>query len=197
MDVDRVAREADGRIVYCGPAGSGKTANLEYLHSVLETDSRGRLITPTRGSERSFGFDFLSVDLGEIRGFRSRLHLYGVPADAGRGERRDRVLAVADAAVLVLDSAAGRMEANRASVRGLVEGLRDAGRDPADVEVVLQYNKRDRSDALPVERLEAALNPGGLRYFEAVAPRGRGVVETVEEVGVRTLAGLETDRGTP
>lgn len=187
MELDRVAREADWRIVYCGPPGGGKTSNLEHLHAVLRPDTRGRLITPVPGSERTFRFDFLSVDLGEIRGWRTRFHLYGLPADLGAEDGRERILRMADGIVLVLDSAPARADANRSAVQRLARGLREVDRDPSRVPVVVQYNKRDLSDAVPVPRLEAQLNLGELPHLEAIAERGTGVVETIEEVAARVL----------
>lgn len=181
-----MAREADARIVYCGPQGAGKTSNLKYLHSALAPGSRGKLITPVPGSERAFRFDFLSVDLGEIRGYRTRLHLYGLPRH-GDDDGRARILEGADAVVLVADSSPGRLEDDRAALEGVREGLAEADRTLDDVVLVLQYNKRDLDDAVPLERLEAEMNPGGAPHFEAVAARGEGVVETVEEVGTRVL----------
>lgn len=195
MELDPVAREADWRIVYCGPPGAGKTSNLEHLHAVLAPETRGRFITPVPGSQRTFRFDFLSVDLGDIRGYRTRFHLYGLPADVGGEGGRERLLRMADGIVLVLDSGAERAGANRSAVRRLEEGLRDVGRDPAGVEVVLQYNKRDLRDALPVPRMEEMLNPRGRPHLEAVATRGAGVVRTIEEVGTRVLDGFRPGGG--
>lgn len=181
-----MAREADARIVYCGPPGAGKTTNLEQLHQALEPGSRGKLITSVADSERAFGFDFLSVDLGEIRGYSTRLHLYALPRDPGEDGRR-RILEGADGVVLVADSGPERLEDGRSALDRLREGLESAGRGLDGVVFALQYNKRDLDGALPVDRMEEALNPDGAPYVEAVARRGQGVVETLEEVGVRVL----------
>lgn len=181
-----MAREADARIVYCGPAGAGKTANLKQLHQALEPGTRGKLITSVADSERAFGFDFLSLDLGEIRGFSTRLHLYALPRDPGEDGRR-RILEGADGIVLVADSGPDRLEDDRSALERLRAALEAAGRELDELVFALQYNKRDLDDALPVDRMEEALNPAGAPYVEAVARRGEGVVETVEEVGVRVL----------
>lgn len=181
-----MAREADARIVYCGPAGAGKTANLKYLHQALEPDTRGKLITTAADSGRSFGFDFLSLDLGDVRGLRTRLHLYALPREAGEDGRR-RILRGADGLVLVADSAPDRLEQDRLARERLERGLEEAGRSLSDVIFALQYNKRDLSNALPVDRMQEALNPTGAPFHEAVASRGEGVVETVEAMGVRVL----------
>lgn len=184
-----MAREADARIVYCGPPGAGKTANLKYLHGALEPATRGQLITSVADSERAFGFDFLSVDLGEVRGFSTRLHLYALPRDPGEDGRR-RILGGADGVVLVADSGPERLDRDRSALEGVAAALGAAGRGLDEVVLALQYNKRDLDDALPVERLEETLNPGGAPAFEAIARRGEGVVETVEEVSVRVLRAL-------
>lgn len=181
-----MAGEADARVVYCGPPGSGKTANLKHLYHALAPDSRGKLITSVADSERAFGFDFLSVELGAIGGFDTRLHLYALPRDPGEEGRR-RILEGADGVVLVADSAPDRLEDDRTALERLRAGLEAGGRGLDEVVFALQYNKRDLDDALPVDRMEAALNPAGAPYVEAVARRGEGVVETVEEVGVRVL----------
>lgn len=185
-----MAREADARIVYCGPRGAGKTSNLKQLHQALAPDSRGKLITSMADARRAFGFEFLSVDLGEIYGLRTRLHLYALPVDAGE-DGRERILDGADGVILVADSGEDRLEDDRSARQRLEDSLRRTGRSLDEVAFVLQYNKRDLDAALPVDRLQDALNPQGAPYVEAVARRGDGVVETVEEAGVRVLRRVE------
>ncbi len=191
VDADPVAREVDCRVVYAGPEGAGKSANLEYLHQALDPDRRGKLISPSGGSGRSFHFDFLAVDLGPMGAWRVRLHLYTAPAGEERSEDRVRILQGADALVLVVDSDEGRLEENRAALEGLDDDLAEAGRERGGLVTAFQYNKRDLEDALPIERLEEELNPGGAPYFEAMARRGDGVVETLEEVGYRVVRALD------
>lgn len=194
-DADPVAREVDCRVVYCGAEGAGKTANLEYLHGALHPDTRGKLIRPDSGSDRPYSFDFLTVDLGVVRRWRTRLHLYAVPGGAGAGEDRTRILDGADALVLVVDSAADRLDANREALRALQEDLEglEPGGDPV---ASFQYNKRDLPGALPVEQLEEELNAAGVPHHPAVALRGDGVVETLEEVAFRVVRSLELPEGT-
>lgn len=187
VDADPVAREVDYRVVYAGPEGSGKTANLEYLHQSLDPEDRGKLISPSPDSGRSFFFDFLAVDLGAVGAWRVRLHLYTAPSGEERAEDRIRILSGADALVLVVDSDRDRLEDNRRALERLNGDLEEAGREDAGLVTAFQYNKRDLDGALPVEELEGALNPGGAPYFEAVARRGDGVVETLEEVGYRVV----------
>lgn len=190
-DADPVAREVDCRVVYAGPSGAGKSTNLEYLHSALHPDSRGKLISPSQGSGRSFFFDFLAVELGVLGAWRIRLHLYTAPAGSDRAEDRVRILQGADAVVLVVDSDRGRLDENRAALERLESDLKKAGRDRSSLVTAFQYNKRDVLGALGVEALETALNRFGDPYFEAVARRGDGVVETLEEVGYRVVRGLD------
>lgn len=199
VEADPVAREVDCRVVYAGPEGAGKTANLEYLHQALDPDRRGKLISPSGSSGRSFHFDFLAVELGSIGSWHVRLHLYTAPGGRDRTEDRVRILRGADALVLVVDSGGDRLEANRDALDRLAEDLDEAGRRREELVTVFQYNKRDRGDALPVEELQGALNPGEAPYFEAVARRGDGVVETVEEVGYRVVRelGLGAPEGEP
>lgn len=193
MDVDPVAREADARIVYCGPPGAGKTTNLKYLHQALAPETRGKLISSVADSDRAFAFDFLSVDLGEIRGYSTRLHLYALPREPGEDGRR-RILGGADGVVLVADSGRDRLDADRSALQQVAGGLQAAGRDVSEVVLALQYNKRDLADPLPVADLEAALNPAEAPSIPAVAQRGEGVVETVEEVAVRVLRAFGPER---
>ena len=193
-DADPVAREVDCRVVYCGADGAGKTANLEYLHKALDPDTRGQLITPGRGADRAYFFDFLTVDLGMVRGWRVRLHLYALPATAGSRDDRGRILQGADAVVLVVDSSPERQDANREALGTLQGDLEALDRDGVPL-ATFQYNKRDLPDAVPVEALEERLNPSGVPHHEAVARRGDGVVETLEEVGFRVVRSLDPPGG--
>lgn len=193
-DVDPVAGEVDCRVVYAGPEGAGKSANLEYLHQALDPDDQGTLISPSPASGRSFYFDFLAVDLGLLAGWRIRLHLYTAPAGEERSEDRVRILQGADGLVLVVDSDPDRLEENRRSLERVDADLEEAGRDRAGLVTAFQYNKRDLDAASPVEDLQAALNPDGDPHFEAVARRGDGVVETLEDVGYRVVRSLELDQ---
>lgn len=194
-DADPVAREVDVRVVYFGARGAGKTANLEYLHKALDPETRGKLITPERGVDRAYFFDFLTVDLGVVRRWRTRLHLYAIPAATGTRDDRGRVLGGADGLVLVMDSDPDRQDANREALRTLRGDLEAVELPAADLVAGFQYNKRDLPGALPVEELEQRLNPAGIPYHEAVARRGDGVVETLEDVGFRVVRSLDPPGG--
>lgn len=189
-DADPVAREVDCRVVYCGARGAGQSANLEYLHGALDPDTRGRLVTSGRDADASHHFDFLTVELGVVRGWRTRLHLYAIAADAATREERRRILRGTDGLVLVVDSRADRQAANVEALQTLRDDLDALERERGPV-ASFQYNRRDVPDAVPVERLQERLNPGGIPHHEAAAGRGRGVVETLEEVGARVMQSLE------
>lgn len=190
-DADPVAREVDCRVVYCGAEGAGKTANLEYLHEVLDPDTRGKLITPGRRGDGGYFFDFLTVDLGVVRRWRARVHLYAIAATTGTREQRGRILRGADGLIVVVDSDPDRQDANREALATLQADLESLELAADALVASLQYNKRDLPDAVAVERLEEGLNPGGVPYHEAVARRGDGVVETLEEVGFRVIRSLD------
>lgn len=190
-DADHSARTLDCRVVYCGAPGSGKTTNLQQLHRRLVPESRGKLISPTAGPDDTFIFDFLAVELGEIRGYEARLHLYTLPDEIGSREAAGRILRGADAVVLVVDSRPDRQEANRRALSRLQEALQRVDRVPEeDLVLAVQYNRRDAPDALPVERLEELLEVGAATRHETVAAGGEGVVETLEEVTVEVMRSL-------
>lgn len=190
-DADRVARTLDCRVVYCGASEAGKTANLQQLHRELVPESRGKLISPTAGSGDSFFFDFLAVELGEIRGYDVRFHLYTLPGEVGSQEAAGRILRGADALVFVVDSRPHRQDANRRALGRVREALDRTGRSFDDLVLAFQYNRRDAPDALPVEELEEGLEADGIQGYEAVASGPEGVVETLEEVGVDVLESLQ------
>ncbi len=178
--VSYTAREIDCKIVYCGPGLSGKTTNVKYIYSQVSSDSRGKLISLAAGNERTLFFDFLPIDSGEINGFRIRLHLYSVPGQAMYSDSRRLILQGVDGIVFVADSQEGRMEANIASLRDLKENLRVQRRK--GVSLVLQCNKRDLPDIVPVSRIVSDLGLSKVTCIEAVASNGRGVFATLRSV---------------
>jgi signal recognition particle receptor subunit beta len=174
-------REINAKVVYYGPGLSGKTTNLEYVHSKTAPHLRGKMVSMKTKADRTLFFDFLPIEGGEIAGFKIRFLLYTVPGQVYYNATRKLVLKGADAIVFVADSQAEELAANRESFKNLRENLAEYGKSIKDVPWVVQYNKRDLPSALPVEKLQQELNPGGAPGFEAVATTGVGVLETLAE----------------
>jgi mutual gliding-motility protein MglA len=194
--INHRAREIHFKIVYYGPGLGGKTTNLKRLHDRLPADRRGRLISIATDHERTLFFDFLPIDLGQVNGFNTRFHLYTVPGQVYYRLSRRAVLQGADGIVFVADSHPAREGANTESLADLGAQLVTLGLPPEQLRRmpwVFQYNKRDLPVAVPLERLRAALNPGGAPDFEAVASEGRGVTETLRAICKAVLARLASD----
>jgi mutual gliding-motility protein MglA len=188
--INYASREINCKLVYYGPGLGGKTTNLEYVYSKVAPDTRGKLISLATEQERTLFFDFLPVDLGSIRGFKTRFHLYTVPGQVYYNASRRLILKGVDGLVFVADSQAERMDANIAALENLYENLADYGYDPTQLPIVLQWNKRDLPSALPVEELRRQLNPMGLAEYEAVAVTGVGVFDTLKAVSKLVLKSL-------
>lgn len=188
--INYASREINCKIVYYGPGLCGKTTNLEYVFNKVNPDTRGKMISLATENERTLFFDFLPVDLGSIRGFKTRFHLYTVPGQVYYNASRRLILKGVDGIVYVADSQAERMDANIASMQNLYENLADYGYDPRQLPMVLQYNKRDLDDIVTVQELSEQLNPGGLQEFEAIATQGEGVFDTLRAVSKLVLKSL-------
>jgi signal recognition particle receptor subunit beta len=188
--INYASREINCKLVYYGPGLGGKTTNLEYVFNKVNPDTRGKLISLATEQERTLFFDFLPVDLGTIRGFKTRFHLYTVPGQVYYNASRRLILKGVDGIVFVADSQAERMDANIAALENLYENLQDYGYDAQRLPIVLQWNKRDLQNAVPTEELRAQLNPAGLPEFEAVAVDGRGVFDTLKAVSKMVLKSL-------
>jgi signal recognition particle receptor subunit beta len=188
--INYASREINCKLVYYGPGLGGKTTNLEYVYSKVAPETRGKLISLATEQERTLFFDFLPVDLGSIRGFKTRFHLYTVPGQVYYNASRRLILKGVDGLVFVADSQAERMDANIAALENLYENLSDYGYDPANLPIVLQWNKRDMPNAVPVEELRRQLNPMGLQEYEAVAIDGTGVFDTLRAVSKLVLKSL-------
>jgi signal recognition particle receptor subunit beta len=172
-------KEIDAKIVYYGPAISGKTTNLQFIHGHLKPDQRGKMVSLATNEDRTLFFDFLPIELDSVRGFKTRFHLYTVPGQVYYGATRRAVLTGADGVVFVADSHADRMEDNVASLRDLEDNLRYYGKKIDTVPLVVQYNKRDLPNVLSVEELNQKLNRLNSPHFEGVAVLGKGVFETL------------------
>ncbi len=189
------AKEMIPKIVYYGPGLCGKTTNVKFIYSGTDKDSRGKLISLETKQERTLFFDFLGIELPEIRGFKTRLHLYTVPGQLFYSASRKLIMKNADGVVFVADSQAERLEANIISMDDLKDNLNAYGYDIEKIPFVIQYNKRDLPNALPVEELREVLNPWypNVPDFEAIAasPNGEGVFDCLKEVMRRTLMSLK------
>jgi hypothetical protein len=188
--INYAAREITCKLVYYGPGLGGKTTNLQWLYQNTNPDAKGKMVTLATESERTLFFDLLPLSLGTIRGFKTRFQLYTVPGQIFYDASRKLILKGADGVAFVADSQAARLEANRESLKNLQQNLAAQGLDFDTIPYVLQLNKRDLPSALPVEQLAAALQFRGEPVFEAIAPRGVGVVETLKALVRQTLARL-------
>ncbi len=188
--INYASREINCKLVYYGPGLGGKTTNLEYVYSKVAPDMRGKLISLATEQERTLFFDFLPVDLGSIRGFKTRFHLYTVPGQVYYNASRRLILKGVDGIVFVADSQAERMDANIAAMQNLYENVADYGYDPAQIPIVLQWNKRDLPTAVTPEEMRTNLNPDNLQEFEAVAVTGEGVFDTLRAISKLVLKTL-------
>ena len=158
--INYASREINCKIVYYGPGLGGKTTNLEHVYNKVQPDTRGKLISLATETERTLFFDFLPVDLGTIRGFKTRFHLYTVPGQVYYNASRELILKGVDGIVFVGDSQVERMEANQEAMQNLYDNMAEYGYDLTTMPFVIQYNKRDLPNASPVRDLQASLNPG-------------------------------------
>jgi mutual gliding-motility protein MglA len=191
--VQYAAREIICKIVYYGPARSGKTTNLQQVHAMIPGERRSELISLATENERTLFFDFLPLDLGEISGFRTRLQLYTVPGQVFYGATRRLVLRGADGVVFVADSQPGQREANLESMADLQEDLLEQGFDVRDLPCVIQYNKQDLPDAVPAEELDEVLNFRALPAHPAAAIQGTGVLPTLRSISERVLRSVSRE----
>jgi signal recognition particle receptor subunit beta len=189
--INYASREINCKIVYYGTGLGGKTTNLEYIYSKVNPETKGKMISLATETERTLFFDFLPIDLGEVRGFKTRFHLYTVPGQVYYNASRRLILKGVDGIVFVADSQASRAEANIESMHNLYENLETYGYDLETIPFAIQYNKRDLDNILSAEELRAQINPMGVPDFEAVAIDGSGVFETLSSVSkavVETLS---------
>ena len=185
------SREINCKIVYYGPGLCGKTTNLQHIYQKTNPDVKGKMISLATETERTLFFDFLPLALGEIRGFKTRFHLYTVPGQVFYDASRKLILKGVDGVVFVADSQIERMEANVESLDNLKVNLREQGYDLSKIPYVIQYNKRDVPNAAPLAELRRLLNPGGAPEFEACATTGQGVFETLKAVAKGVLNDLK------
>ncbi len=192
--INYASREINCKIVYYGPGLCGKTTNLQHIYDKTNSSTKGKLISLATETERTLFFDFLPLELGTIRGFKSRFHLYTVPGQVFYDASRKLILKGVDGVIFVADSQEARMEANVESLKNLGDNLELQGYDIETIPYVLQLNKRDIEGAVPVETMLDRLRFKKEEYFEAVAPRGIGVFETLKGVARQVLVSLRKGR---
>ncbi len=188
--INYASREINCKIVYYGPGLGGKTTNLEHVYGKVTPETRGKLISLATETERTLFFDFLPVDLGSIRGFKTRFHLYTVPGQVYYNASRKLILKGVDGVVFVGDSQVERLDANIESMHNLYENLAEYGLDLREIPFVIQYNKRDLPNISSLDELQRELNPNGVPHFEAVAVRGIGVFDTLKAVSKLVIKSL-------
>jgi len=185
------SREINCKIVYYGPGLCGKTTNLQYIYSKTNPDLKGKMISLATETERTLFFDFLPLALGQIRGFKTRFHLYTVPGQVFYDASRKLILKGVDGVVFVADSQIERMEANLESMDNLKINLAEQGYELDKIPFIIQYNKRDLPNAAPLDELRRTLNPAGAADFEACATVGKGVFETLKATAKGVLTDLK------
>ena len=189
--INFAAREINCKIVYYGPGLGGKTTNLQWIFDKTSERQKGKMISLATETDRTLFFDFLPLDLGTVRGFKTRFHLYTVPGQVFYDASRKLILRGVDGVVFVADSQEERMDANLEAIDNLVDNLKEHGYDIDKIPYVLQLNKRDLPNVLPVESLKKDLVRRGEPVFEGVAFQGTGVFETLKEVARQVLIELK------
>jgi len=189
--INYASREINCKLVYYGPGLGGKTTNLQYIYEKTNPDAKGKLISLATETDRTLFFDFLPLELGTIRGFRTRFHLYTVPGQVFYDASRKLILKGCDGVIFVADSQEARMDANVESLKNLVDNLKSAGYELASMPYVLQFNKRDLPTAVPIAEMTQALRFKDEEIFEAVAVKGTGVFETLKALAKLVLVELK------
>jgi hypothetical protein len=188
--INFAAREINCKIVYYGPGLGGKTTNLQCIYDKTSAAQKGKMISLATETDRTLFFDFLPLDLGTVRGFRTRFHLYTVPGQVYYDASRKLILRGVDGVVFVADSQQERVDANIEAIDNLVANLQDIGYDLQQIPYVLQLNKRDLPNVLPVETLKKELMRRKEHVFEAIANQGIGVFDTLKEIARQVLTEL-------
>jgi signal recognition particle receptor subunit beta len=189
------SREINCKLVYYGPGLGGKTTNLQFIYARTSPEAKGKMISLATETERTLFFDFLPLSLGEIRGFKTRFHLYTVPGQVFYDASRKLILKGVDGVVFVADSQTERMEANIESLENLRINLVEQGYNLDKLPYIIQYNKRDLPNAAPLDEMRQLLNPTGVPEFEACATSGVGVFETLKAIAKAVLTELRRGGG--
>jgi len=186
------SREINCKVVYYGPGLGGKTTNIQYVYEKLSPETKGKLVTLATEMDRTLFFDFLPLELGEVKGFKTRFHLYTVPGQVYYNASRKLILRGVDGIVFVADSSESRFDANIEALYNLHDNLKEYDLSLEEIPFVMQWNKRDMPDAIPVAELNEELNPEGYENFEAIAVNGVGVFDTLKCVAKMVLRQLQT-----
>ena len=189
--INHNAKEIHCKIVYYGPSLGGKTTNIQWVYQSLAQDQRSKLVALNTEIERTLFFDFLPLEVGEIRGFQTRFHLYTVPGQVIYDASRKLILKGLDGVVFVVDSQADRLEENIESMKNLEKNLQQQGYNIREVPLVIQYNKRDLTNALPIKKLRRHLNLYDAHEVEASAFEGKGVLESFKMVSKNIIKVLK------
>jgi hypothetical protein len=184
-------REINCKIVYYGPGLCGKTTNIQWIHEQANPEKRGKLVSLATETDRTLFFDFLPLDMGMVKGFKVRFHLYTVPGQVFYDASRKLILRGCDGVIFVADSQRARLEANIESIANLATNLKDNGFDIRSIPYVLQLNKRDMPTTTPVSELEELLRFRNEPMIEAVACKGTGVIETLKACARQILMELQ------
>jgi len=193
--INYASREINCKIVYYGPGLCGKTTNLQHVYQKTAPEAKGKMISLATETERTLFFDFLPLALGEIRGFKTRFHLYTVPGQVFYDASRKLILKGVDGVVFVADSQEERLDANIESMENLKVNLEEQGYQLESLPFVVQYNKRDLPNVTSVAELRELLNPDNVPEFEACAQTGEGVFETLKAVAKLILLELKKGSG--
>lgn len=188
--INYAAKEINCKIVYYGPGLCGKTTNLQYIYNKTSPDAKGKMISLATETDRTLFFDFLPLDLGTIRGFTTRFHLYTVPGQVFYDASRKLILKGADGVIFVADSQKERMESNIESIRNLETNLNEHGLELKSLPYALQFNKRDLPNVIETDEMYRVLNYKREPTFNAVAPEGVGVFDTLKSVAKQILVEL-------
>lgn len=189
--INFAAREINCKIVYYGAGLGGKTTNLQYIFDKTAEKQKGKMISLATETDRTLFFDFLPLDLGTVRGFKTRFHLYTVPGQVFYDASRKLILRGVDGVVFVADSQEERMDANVEALENLQENLKEHGYDFGKIPYVLQLNKRDLPSAMTIDNLKQELVKRNEPVFEAIAFKGNGVFETLKEIARQVLIELK------
>jgi signal recognition particle receptor subunit beta len=188
--INYASREINCKIVYYGPGLCGKTTNLQYIYDSTAPQAKGKLISLATETDRTLFFDFMPLELGTVRGFKTRFHLYTVPGQVYYDASRRLILKGVDGVVFVADSQEERMDANIESLYNLEENLRTQGYDLLKIPYVLQLNKRDLPNVISPDELVGELQRKAEPVYEAVAAKGVGVFDTLKAVAKQVLTEL-------